>query len=67
MSRNSKSDEKKVRIEEIMSKRLVTLGADSTAFDAAKEMSKNIVSSIILTDSDKIVGIVTERDLIKNV
>ena len=30
-------------------------------------MSKNIVSSIILTDSDKIVGIVTERDLIKNV
>jgi CBS domain-containing protein len=67
MSRNSKSDERKVRIEEIMSKRLVTLGADSTALDAAKEMSKNIVSSIILIDSDKIVGIVTERDLIKNV
>ena len=67
MSRNSKSDGKKVRIEEIMSKRLVTLGADSTALDAAKEMSKNIVSSIILIDSDKIIGIVTERDLIKNV
>ena len=67
MSTNSKSDEKRVRIEEIMSKRLVTLGADSTALDAAKEMSKNIVSSIILIDSDKIIGIVTERDLIKNV
>jgi signal-transduction protein with cAMP-binding, CBS, and nucleotidyltransferase domain len=67
MSANSKSDEKRVRIEEIMSKRLVTLDADSTALDAARAMSKNTISSIILTDMDKTVGIVTERDLIKHV
>jgi signal-transduction protein with cAMP-binding, CBS, and nucleotidyltransferase domain len=67
MSNKSKSL-KNTRIEEIMSKkRMVTLNADSTAFDAAKKMSENVVSSIILTDSSKLVGIVTERDLIKQV
>ena len=67
MSNKSKSL-KNTRIEEIMSKkRMVTLNADSTAFDAAKRMSENLVSSIILTDSSKLVGIVTERDLIKQV
>ena len=67
MSNKSKSL-KNTRIEEIMSKnRMVTLNADSTAFDAAKKMSENLVSSIILTDSSKLVGIVTERDLIKQV
>ncbi|MBV9177007.1 MAG: CBS domain-containing protein [Nitrososphaeraceae archaeon] len=67
MSNKSKSLEN-TRIEEIMSKkRMVTLNADSTAFDAAKKMSENLVSSIILTDSSKLVGIVTERDLIRQV
>jgi signal-transduction protein with cAMP-binding, CBS, and nucleotidyltransferase domain len=46
---------------------LVTLSADSTAFDAAKEMSTKVISSIITTDIDKTVGIVTERDLVKQV
>jgi signal-transduction protein with cAMP-binding, CBS, and nucleotidyltransferase domain len=68
MSDKSKSsNNKNVRIEKIMSKHLVTLNADSTAFDAAKKMSENLISSIILTDSSKLVGIVTERDLIRQV
>jgi CBS domain-containing protein len=68
MSNKSESPDKNTRIEEIMSKkRIVTLNADSTACDAAKKMSENLVSSIILTDSGKLVGIVTERDLIRQV
>jgi signal-transduction protein with cAMP-binding, CBS, and nucleotidyltransferase domain len=67
MSNESKSPNKNTKIEEIMSKQLVTLNADSTAFDAAKKMSENLVSSIMLTDSGKLVGIVTERDLIRQV
>jgi signal-transduction protein with cAMP-binding, CBS, and nucleotidyltransferase domain len=67
-SNNSKSPVKNTRIEEIMNKKwMVTLNADSTAFDAAKKMSENLISSIILTDSSKLVGIVTERDLIRQV
>jgi CBS domain-containing protein len=48
-----------------MNKHLVTLEADSTALQAAKLMSEKTVSSIIVTDSDKIVGIISERDLIR--
>ena len=68
MPNKSQSPVKNTRIEEIMSKkRMVTLNAGSTAFDAAKKMSENLISSIILTDSSKLVGIVTERDLIRQV
>ena len=67
MSKSTDQNEKRVRIEGIMSKGLVTLSADSTAFDAAKEMSTKVISSIITTDIDKTVGIVTERDLVKQV
>ena len=67
MSKSTNEKEKRVRIEEIMSKGLVTLSADSTAFDAAKEMSTKVTSSIITTDTGKTVGIVTERDLVKQV
>ena len=67
MSKSTDQNKKRVRIEEIMSKGLVTLSADSTAFDAAKEMSAKVISSIITTDTDKTVGIVTERDLVKQV
>jgi CBS domain-containing protein len=52
-------------VENIMNKRLVTLEADSTALQAAKLMSEKNIGSVIITDNDKIIGIVTERDLIK--
>jgi CBS domain-containing protein len=54
-------------IESIMSKQLVSIDADSNTFQAAKKMSEKNISSIIITDSNKIVGILTERDLIKQV
>jgi CBS domain-containing protein len=54
-------------VESVMSKQLITIDADSSAFEAAKKMSEKIVSSIVITDNDKIVGILTERDLIKQV
>lgn len=50
-----------------MSKQLITIDADSSAFEAAKKMSEKMVSSIVITDNDKTVGILTERDLIKQV
>jgi CBS domain-containing protein len=63
-----KSESTEVKtIETIMSKHLITIDADSSAFEAAKKMSEKMVSSIIITDNDKTVGILTERDLIKQV
>jgi CBS domain-containing protein len=63
-----KSESTEVKtIETVMSKHLITIDADSSAFEAAKKMSEKMVSSIIITDNDKTVGILTERDLIKQV
>ena len=51
-----------------MSGKLTKIDADSSALEVAKKMSENKVSSVILTgDQDKIEGIVTERDLVKNI
>ena len=57
----------KLCIRDVMSKQLVSMDADSNAFQAAKKMSEKNISAIVITDSGKIVGILTERDLIKQV
>ena len=48
-----------------MSKHVITLEADSTALQAANLMSEKNTGSVVIIDNDKIVGIITERDLIK--
>lgn len=51
-----------------MSKKLIKLNADSSALEVAMMMSEYKVSSVILTDGqDKIVGIITERDLVREI
>jgi CBS domain-containing protein len=60
-------NDKKVNLVDLMSKQLVSIDADSNTFQAAKKMSEKNISSIIITDSNKIVGILTEHDLIKQV
>ena len=51
-----------------MSKKLIKISADSSVFEVAKMMSEYRVSSVILTDGqDKIVGIITERDLVREI
>jgi CBS domain-containing protein len=55
-------------IMDIMSKKLIKLNADSSAFEVAKMMSEYKVSSVILTDGqNKIIGIITERDLVREI
>lgn len=56
-----------VRVEDIMSKKLVSVDADSSAQKVAQAMAKRGVSSAILKDGGRIVGIITERDLARNV
>lgn len=56
-----------VMVEDIMSKKLVSVDADSSAQKVAQAMAKRGVSSAILKDGDRIVGIITERDLARNV
>ena len=48
-----------------MSKHIITLEADSTSFTSRKVDVRKNTGSVVITDNDKIVGIITERDLIK--
>ncbi|MGD1835472.1 MAG: cyclic nucleotide-binding/CBS domain-containing protein [Nitrososphaeraceae archaeon] len=50
-----------------MTKNLVTISKDKTAYDAAKLMIDNRISSLIVLSNDNPVGIVTERDFIKKI
>jgi CBS domain-containing protein len=55
-------------IENYMSKNIVTMPDESAALDVAKLMVERKISSILLTDeSNKIVGIITERDLLREI
>ncbi len=57
-------------VSEIMSpKKLVWIGIESSpsALDATKVMIKNKVGAVVVAKSDKPVGIVTERDILKKV
>jgi len=50
-------------IREIMSSKLVKLTPDTSVSEAAKMMTDNKVSSILICQQDRLGGIITERDL----
>jgi len=51
------------RISSLISEKMVSLGANATIQQAAILMSENRVSSLIITDNQQLVGILTDRDL----
>ena len=53
---------------QLMTERLETISPSDTAQEAAKKMRDKKVSSLVVTDvEDKPIGIVTERDLVRQV
>ncbi len=56
-----------ILLKDIMVRKVITIEPDKTAMDAAKLMADNNISSVLVMDGDKIVGIVTERDLVRKV
>jgi CBS domain-containing protein len=59
-----------ISIGELMTEKLKTIDSFSTAQEASKKMRDNNVSSLVVVDnknSNKPIGIVTERDLIRKV
>ena len=57
-----------VTVGQLMTKKLETINPSNTAQEAAKKMRDKKVSSLVVTDSeDKPIGIVTERDLARQV
>lgn len=56
-----------MNVGQLISKNLVTLPINSTIKDVADLMMKEGVGSVVIKDGEKIVGIVTERDIVKAV
>jgi len=57
----------KAAVEDIMNDRVVSVEADSSVQQVAQVMAEKGISSVILKDGDKQVGILTERDLVRSV
>lgn len=56
------------KVKDIMSAKLETISTDKTAKDAAKKMmDKNVSSLLVVDQDDTLVGIVTERDIVRGV
>jgi predicted transcriptional regulator len=47
-----------------MKTKIITINADSTAIEAAKKIREFNVGSLLVEKNDKIIGIVTEKDLV---
>jgi CBS domain-containing protein len=52
-------------VKDVMTKDVITIDSSQTILDAYKVYRDNKVGSIVVTDSEKCIGIVTERDLIE--
>ena len=51
------------KIRDVMTPNPITLPTDATATDAARAMRDSDVGNVLVTDGDKVCGIVTDRDI----
>jgi CBS domain-containing protein len=54
-----------VKVSEIMTPAAVTDRPDDTLAEAARKMWEQQTGSLVVTDGDELIGIVTERDILK--
>jgi len=59
-------DPTKMIVSEVMTAPLTTVDASSSVIDAARRMVEKRVKRLVVTDQDKIVGIVTQTDLVSH-
>lgn len=55
------------RIDEIMTRNVVTVPTSATVLDAAQLMRDRAIGDVVVTDGDKLCGIVTDRDIVTRV
>jgi acetoin utilization protein AcuB len=55
----------KVKIKEVMSKKVITVSRDTPIEGAARIMADKKIGGLPVVDSDKVVGMITETDLFK--
>lgn len=58
-------DASKVQIKEIMSKRLITISTNMSIIEAIRLMQKKKIRRLLIVENKKLIGIVTQRDLLR--
>lgn len=61
---SSEEDWKPMRLGDVGAKRVVTTGEDRTVRQVARLMNRHRIGSIVVTRKQRVVGIVTERDIL---
>ncbi len=56
-----------LRVADIMSREVVTAALDDTIFSVAQKMSELRISCVVVTDRGRVVGILTEKDMLNSV
>ena len=56
-----------MRVQQLMTGKVATIGKDNMVIDAAKIMKENSCGSIIIVEDQRPIGILTETDLLKKV
>lgn len=56
-----------MQVREIMSKNVVTIDPSATLLEAAKKMMENNTKFLIVTQKERLIGIVTEWDFVKKI
>ena len=55
------------RVQDIMTKEVITIDIDEGAIDAARLMADKHISSVVVLEKEQPVGIITERDFVKKI
>ena len=56
-----------IHVKDIMTKRIITVDINKTIEEAGKKMARARVSTIIVTENKKPIGIITDSDIIKQI
>ncbi len=65
--REAQADKQGMKVSDVMSKEVVTALPDDTVFAAVQRMSESGVSCLVVTDGERVLGILTERDVLRAV
>jgi len=56
-----------MKVKDIMTKNLIKTSIESTVSDAAKIMDGKNIGSLLIEENGKIIGIITERDILRKI
>ncbi|MEM2139022.1 MAG: CBS domain-containing protein [Candidatus Woesearchaeota archaeon] len=56
-----------LKVKDVMSKKVIFLSKDKYVNEAIKVMAENSISTIVIEENNKLLGILTERDLVKKI